>query len=151
MDSSEELVSQEQLQTLGFPVYGPANWLECGRAIYSVGWNDGGPLFALGLSHQVRVRGRIAYMGVQTFTDVQPERLGASVVDNATLSLDGVECNAVFRSDSGPRLLARVVHNGQTVEVEVDNWPMDQLQLVTVDPAHYYEDTLLSHWPESIG
>jgi hypothetical protein len=148
VDSSEELVSHKQLQTLGFPVYGTANWHECGRAIYSVGRKDGGPLFALGLSHQVRVQGRIAYMGVQTFTDVQPERLGASVVDNATLTLDGVEYHVVFRSDSGPHPLTRFVHDGQTVEVEVDNWQMDQLQLVTVDPAHYYDDTLLSHWPE---
>jgi hypothetical protein len=148
VDYGEEMASRAQLDGLGFPAYGPANWQECGRAIYTLTGNTGGPLFALGLSHQVRVNGRVAFMGVQTFAGVQRERPGPVNVTHAVLTVDGVEHEVVFRGDAGPRPLARFVHNGQTVEGAVENWPMDELRLVTVEPVQYYEDTLLSHWPE---
>lgn len=141
------MVSLADLRALTFPVYGPTNWLDCGRAIYACLSSDDGALRSLGLSHQMRVDGRIAHLGVETFAAVQPERAQASSVQRHVLAVDGTRHEVVFAVDQR-RPMARFVHEGRTVYVETVNWPLDGLELVSVDATQYYEDSLLSHWLE---
>lgn len=141
------MVSLAQLGALTFPVFGPANWLECGRAVYACVSDDDGQLFSLGLSHQVKVGERIAHLGVESFSSARRERSPATQGGRHVVTVDGTRHEVAFATDQ-QRPRGCFLHEGRTVQVESANWPLDGIELVRVDPTRYYADTLLSHWLE---